>query len=338
MIFQPAKSFTREFNEYASQGLQALANMKLNELQRQREYQLAKPGYEEIGLSPQTFYMPPTVQAQRVKYALENAGIDQMFRTPGKTNQNVPPTQPQPPQAAQNNAQSLDNMTYEQLASSLMRAPKHIRERFEPILNVKKEQEKRAYGEMTAYEKRMEPLLENIDKLNIAIEQARQFAKAHPDLYGPYEGRTPNLFTLSPEKASLRQERDRLNNTIVALSLPLEGSIGRGSNLMIKLKEGSKAAPTMSINDYLRALNETQQVYNIPVKQFQTYSKMREKGKIKEGFINKLRAKTIQQYKDAGAEVSPVLNKEELEKALGAPLKKGQTKVINGVEYEVVEE
>jgi len=302
---QEGQSIAEGLGSGISSGLQALANMKLQEMQKQQAYERAKPFYEEHGISPSAYWAPPAAQAQVIKAQIENQGMQDLFG-PTERGEGQGPL-------------SLENMTYEKLSNRLAGRPARVTERFRPVLEAKKQESERLYKEMADYEKTMEPIIQNIEKFNTAIKQAREFAKKHPDLYGPYEGRTPNVLTTSPEKASLRKERDRLNNTIVTLSLPLEGAIGRGSNLLVKYKAESKASAAQYINDYLKALKDMEEIYNAPKKIYDRYSKMREKGKLKSGFRSQLHNKLEEALTKAGATVTDVSDMEEVGRTENMP-------------------
>lgn len=295
-----------------SSGLEALANMKLKQLQEQQGFERVKPAYEKLGIDPSAYWLTPQEKAQTIKANLENQMFGQLFgNNVPQGSEDVFGTESLAPRA-------FEDMAYEELANRLAGAPKKYQDRFQPLLDLKKEEQRRLNKQIDDYESHMRDMLDNVERFNMAVKQAIKFATEHPELYGPYEGKMPTYLG-GPSTVSLRKERDRLNDEIVTASLPLEGAIGRGSKLLIEKKEGAKASPQQYWNEYVESLKKLQEIYNVPVRQYQRFSKLQKSGKLKKGFLSKLRNQAIKDFKAAGATVTDLEGLQEVGKTEEMP-------------------
>lgn len=325
-----------------SSGLEALANLKMQQLQQQQAFERAKPGYEAVGLSPKLFWTPPAFQSAYAR-PLAEAQAEEVWRRQHGLGEQTP---------AAGLPQGLPSVTEDvgaaELAQALTSAPKKTIERYTPLLAIKKEEEKLLNQRAMDYESKTRPVVESANRFMMAANNLKQFVKKHPEMFGPVEGRTPTWATTDSETSSLREQRDALINEVVALSLPLEGSIGRGSNLMIQLKKGAKPSASMNPKEFLSTLQSLENIYSGPMKEYEDYIKMMKGGKPPKDFLSKLAERSMRRYESAGAKVlmGTPENRDELLNELPNPASipkgaqavdedTGQVLINNGTEWVV---
>jgi len=341
MILPRRQSFGESFGTGLGSGigtgLQALANMKMQQMQKDQEINRALPYVQKMfpdldkegvrGL----LMSPPHIQKEFLKQKQDEGWKNQFDQTTQMGTTQMGTAQPR----------TMEDMSASQLAEAMSSGSERIRRKYEPLLGIKKEEESKTFKKAENYEKRMEPIVENVNKFMTATDDARQFVKKHPNLFGPIEGRLPQWAATDPEKMSLRNERDQIIDAIVTLSLPLEGTIGRGSNLMINLKKGSKASATMKPKEFLSTLDRMEKIYESPLKEYEDYTKMTQSGKLPADFMNKLKKRSMERYKTRGADVIDLdnslsaNNKAELDDILSNPENIGKTVTYQGKPFKL---
>ena len=179
------------------------------------------------------------------------------------------------------------DMSARELANLEATAPARRRESIKGLRGYKQAEEKIGSQRAFEYEKNAKKDVDISGKILTSANQLRSFVKKHPDYFGPVEGRKPSYtpFITSLEESSTRDERDRLLKNLVKLMMGAEGSIGRGSNLMINLTEKSKPTATMLAKQVVSALDDIEEVYSAPMKEFEDYSKMTRGKKPPEDFM-----------------------------------------------------
>ena len=233
---------------------------------------------------------------------------------------------------------TLEDMSASQLAERMIQAPEGIRKRYEPLLNVKKQEEKIGKQRSSEYEKKMKPAVDSSLKVLTAIDQAKDFVKENPNMFGPFQGRIPNLIADDP---SLREERDAVINNLVNLMIASEGAIGRGSNLLIRIKQLSKPAATMKPKEFLSVLNKHAEIYKTPVEEYKDYVRLSQGKKNPEDFLSQLTQRSIDRYEKRGVEATQMLtpqNEEELELLLSDPRNRGKAVEYQGETFILEEE
>lgn len=178
------------------------------------------------------------------------------------------------------------------------------------------------------YESELKTRVDNVDKLNGSINEALAFFENNQDIYGPRVSKLPSWMIPGAET------REQLNTDVLNSMLPLEGSLGRGTNMMVRIKQGSKPSTAMLPQDYKAALLRLKKANEKVFQESEDFEKMQEQG-LKPDFLTRLTKASRERYKKTGL-FEDVKDEELLEAPKGS--KVGQTVTINGVEYDVVEQ
>ena len=282
-------------------GLQALASMKFKQLAQQQQVEKMAPFFEKMGIPKEAAYLPPQVQAQLFKETAEQQGNEELKRLLGIPTPSVPGvSEEMAPGIIQPRQKILEELGGEELARVMAIMPERRRKALKPLFDVKLGEEKLGNQRAFDYEKRMKPIVDNSIRFLTAAQELKDFAKTNPHLFNPAERFKPSL-------SSERQRRDSLINNLILLGISMEGSIGRGSNLMIQLKKAAKPSASMNVKDLLSVIEDQEKIFGAPIQEFNDYIKMSRGRKPPADFLSQLAQRSIERYKKADvASVKPL--------------------------------
>jgi len=293
-----------------SSGIQALTNWKLSEMQKEATAKKLMPIAEKLGLPKEVAYNPQLFAKMAPEAMKQNADAEWRNDVLGGGQ----PGQP-----------NINDMSAEELSRAAMTAPKGRQESLRNLINVKLGKEKDISAQAMHHEEGLLERVNNAGFLNGALDELEEFAKENPDYFGPYIGRVPSLMT-----SSMAQRRDQLIKNVVDQMLSMKGALGRGTNLIVNIKEQSKPRASMNPKELFSAINTVKKLPNAVFAEADDYEKMKRNGKLSPDFMSQLINRSVNRYRTGGIDVEDsinVNNEEELNSILDNPKNKG--KIIN---------
>jgi hypothetical protein len=170
------------------------------------------------------------------------------------------------------------------------------------VTDLAKNKETKFAQTVADYSEDLKTRVGNAIKLNTSLDELEDFAKHNKSNFGRWRG------TVSISDTD--ETRDRLIKNVVDNMLLFNGPLGRGSNMSISIKEGSKPRATESWPKFKKAIDFTRQFANQALVESSDFNKLSEQG-LKPDFINQLTNKAIERYKKSG--LADVTNLEQPE-------------------------